>query len=422
LEIAICLVLMTAARIFPRYARPLVLEALGDTRIVFVGGARQVGKSTLARQIAREDHPAAEFSLDDRATREAALADPGGFVAGLNLPAFIDEVQRAPDLVLAIKEVVDRDLTPGRFLLTGSANVVTSRKVKDALTGRMDTVRLWPLAQSEIHGTTANFVDALFASAPPQVAGAPVGRAAFAGMVAAGGYPEARLRDGRRRDRWFANYLDTTLDRDLRDISAARKLDEVPRLLRFLAAQAANALSYRSVAAKLDLNHETVREYIGLLQTVFLIRILPAWRPGIGAREVQAPKAYLVDSGLLAHLLGADVTRVARDDQVTGKVLENFVAMEVLKHSDWAEVDTRTYHYRQREDEVDLVLESRSGDIAAVEVKAAASIGRKDVRPMEKLRDARGEHFKAGIVVCTAAQTTPLGDRLWAVPVSGLWA
>jgi uncharacterized protein len=414
--------LMTAARLFPRYARPLVLEGLADTRIVFVGGARQVGKSTLARQIAKEDHPAAEFSLDDQATREAALADPAGFVAGLNVPAFIDEVQRVPDLLLAIKDVVDRDLTPGRFLLTGSANVVTSRTVRDALTGRMDTVRLWPLAQSEIHGRTANFVDALFASAPPQVAGAPVGRDAFVGMAAAGGYPEARLRDGRRRDRWFANYLDTTLDSDLRDISGARKLDEMPRLLRFLAAQAANVLSYRSVAAKLDLNHETVREYIGLLQTVFLIRVLPAWRPGIGAREVQAPRAYLVDSGLLAHLVGADPSRVARDDQVTGKVLENFVAMEVLKHADWAEVDTRTYHYRQREDEVDLVLESRSGDIAALEVKAAASIGRKDVRPMEKLRDSRGSHFKAGIVVCTAAQTTPLGDRLWAVPVSGLWA
>jgi predicted AAA+ superfamily ATPase len=410
------------ARIFPRYARPLVLEALADTRIVFVGGARQVGKSTLARQIAREDHPAAELSLDDRATREAALADPAGFVAGLNVPAFIDEAQRAPDLLLAIKDVVDRDRTAGRFLLTGSANVVTSRKVKDALTGRMETIRLWPLAQGEIHETRANFVDALFAPEPPHVAGAPVGRDAFTGIVAAGGYPEARLRDGRRRDRWFANYLDTTLDRDLRDISGARKLDEVPRLLRFLAAQAANALSYRNVASKLDLNHETVREYIGLLQTLFLVRILPAWRPGIGAREVHAPKAYLVDSGLLAHLLGADESRIASDDQVTGKVLENFVAMEVLKHADWARVDTTAYHYRQREDEVDLVLESRSGDIAAVEVKAAASIGRKDIRPMEKLRDARGKRFRAGVVICTAAQTTPLGDRLWAVPVSGLWA
>jgi predicted AAA+ superfamily ATPase len=411
-----------APDLFPRYARPLVLEALADTRVVFVGGARQVGKSTLARQIAREDRPIAEFSLDDRATREAAQADPTGFVAGLKGPALIDEVQRAPDVLLAIKEAVDRDPTPGRFLLTGSANVVGSRKVKDALTGRMETIRLWPLAQSEIQGGTTNFVDALFASEPPLVAGAPVGREAFVSIVAAGGYPEARVRDGRRRARWFANYVDTTLDRDLRDISSARKLDEIPRVLRLLAAQAANILSYRSVAARLDLNHETVREYVGLLQTVFLIRVLPGWRPGIGPREVQSPKTYVSDSGLLAYLLGADQHRIATDDQVTGKMIENFVAMEVLKHADWARVDTSAYHYRQREDEVDLVLESRSGEISAVEVKAAASVTRRDIRPMEKLRDARGNRFKAGVVVCTTAQTTPLGDRLWAVPVSGVWA
>jgi len=407
---------------FARNAQRLVLEALADTRVVFVAGARQVGKSTLAREMSRHRHAVEELSLDSRVTREAALADPEGFVAGLSGPVFIDEIQRAPDLLLAIKDVVDRDLTPGRFLLTGSANVLTARKVKDALTGRMETIPLWPLAQNEIRGTSANFVDALFAGEPPRVAAARVGRGAFAEMVAAGGYPEARLRSGRRRSRWFASYLDTTLDRDLRDISDARKLDEVPRLLRLLASQAANVLSYRAIAAKLDLTHDTVREYIGLLQTVFLVRLLPAWRPGIGARESHAPKVYLVDSGLLAHLLGADEHRVAADDQVTGKVLENFVVIEVLKHADWAGVDTTAYHYRQRDDEVDLVLESRSGEIVAIEVKAAASVGRKDLRAMEKLRDGRGERFKAGVVVCTSAQTIPLGERLWAVPISGLWA
>ena len=406
---------------FRRNAEPLVLEALADTRVVFVAGARQAGKSTLAEGIARSSHPAEEFSLDIRATRETALADPEGFVAGMRGPAFIDEVQRAPDLLLAIKRAVDRDATPGRFLLTGSANLLTAHKVKDALTGRMETVRLWPLAQSEIHGGTGNFVDSLFAAEPPRVVGAPVGREAFVEAVAAGGFPEARTRDGRRRSRWFAAYLDTTLDRDLREISDARKLQEVPRLLRLLASQAANILSYRAVAAKLELTHDTVREYVGLLQTVFLVHLLPAWRPGIGAREVHAPKAYLVDAGLLAHLLGADERRIEADDQVTGKVLENFVVTEVLKHADWAATDSSAYHYRRREDEVDLVLESRGGDIVAIEVKAAASVTRRDVRPMERLRDKVGARFKAGVVVCTCEQTLPLGDRLWAVPLSGLW-
>jgi predicted AAA+ superfamily ATPase len=409
------------ANVFHRNAEPLVLEALADTRVVFVAGARQVGKSTLAQGITQSSHPAEEFSLDVRATRETALADPEGFIAGMRGPAFIDEVQRAPDLLLAIKRAVDRDATPGRFLLTGSANLLTTHKVKDALTGRMETVRLWPLSQSEIHGGTTNFVDALFAAEPPRVVGAPVGRNAFVETVAAGGFPEARARKGRRRTRWFANYLDTTLDRDLSEISDARKLREVPRLLRLLASQAANILSYRAIATKLDLTHDTVRDYIGLLQTVFLVRQLPAWRPGIGAREVHAPKAYLVDAGLLAHLLGADERRIETDEQVTGKVLENFVVLEVLKHADWAAVDSSAYHYRQREDEVDLVLESRTGDIVAIEVKAAASGDRRDVRAMEKLRDRRGTRFKAGVVVCTCEQTVPLGDRLWAIPLSGLW-
>lgn len=389
---------------------------------MFVGGARQVGKSTLARQIIAGQHPAAEFSLDIRATREAALADPEGFVAGLDGPAFIDEVQRAPDLLLAIKDAVDRDPSPGRFLLTGSANVVTSRRVKDALTGRMQVIRLWPLAQSEIRGAGSNFVDALFAAAPPRISGATVGRAAFVPLVAAGGYPEARARQGRRRERWFASYLETTLDRDLRDVSDARRLGEVPRLLHLLAAQAANVLSYRGLAAKLHLNHETVREYVALLEAIFLVRLLPAWRPGIAAREVHAPKAYLVDSGLLTHLLGANEDRIASDDQVTGKVLENFVVTEVLKHAECAALSTTAYHYRQRDEEIDLILESRAGEIAAIEVKAAASVNRRELRPIEKLRDARGERFKAGVVLCTTGQTTPLGDRLWAVPLAGLWA
>lgn len=412
----------TTTDMFLRSARPLVLEALADTRVVFVAGARQVGKSTLAEQIARIDHPAEQLSLDVRATREAALADPEGFIAGLQGATFIDEVQRAPDLLLAIKRAVDRDRTPGRFLLTGSANLLTARKVKDALTGRMEAIPLWPLSQSEIHASTGNFVDALFAAEPPRVAGATVGREAFVEIVAAGGYPEARLRRDRRRARWFSSYLDTTLDRDLREISDARKLHEIPRLLRLLASQAANVLSYRSIAAKLDLTHDTVREYVGLLQTVFLVHLLPAWRPGIGAREVHAPKAYLVDAGLLAHLLGADERRIEADDQVTGKVLENFVVAEVLKHADWAATDSSAYHYRQREDEVDLLLESRAGEIVAIEVKAAASVDRRDARAMEKLRDGRGARFKAGVVVCACEQTTPLGDRLWAMPLSGLWA
>lgn len=410
-----------APALFERNARALVVEALRDTRVVFVMGARQVGKSTLTTVVSEQDHPARLLTLDDRGTREAALADPTGFVAGLEPAVVIDEVQRAPDLLLAIKEAVDRDRRPGRFLLTGSANVLSNRKVKDAMTGRMEIVRLWPLSQAEIHSTDTNFVDALYASTPPQIGDAPVGRAAFVELVAAGGYPEARSRDGRRRDRWFRDYLDTTLDRDLRDVSDALKLDAMPRLLRLLAAQAAGLLNYKAVADRLQLHPDTVTSYTQLLETVFLVKRLPAWRPGLGAREVHAPKLHLVDAGLLAHLLAADANRIAHDDQVTGRLVENFVAMEIVKHADWAQTDTRVHHYRDGRDEIDVVLESRSGDIAAIEVKAGATLSARDWRALAKLRDRSPGRFRAGVVVHTGRQTIPLGDRLWAVPISGLW-
>ncbi len=404
-----------------RHARALIREALLDTRVVFVMGARQVGKSTLVNVVAHQDHPAQVLTLDDRATRDAALADPAGFIAELAGPVVLDEVQRAPDLLLAVKEAVDRDTRPGRFLLTGSANVLTNRRVKDALTGRMEIVTLWPLSQAEIENGTHNIVDRLFAGAPPQLDNAIVGRDAFVDRVAAGGYPEARGRTGRRRDRWFRDYLDTTLDRDLRDVSDALKLHEMPRLLRLLATQAAGLLNYKSVADRLQLHPDTVKSYVQLLETVFLVRRLPAWRPGLGTREVHAPKLHLVDAGLLAHLLGADSDRIRHDDQITGKVLENFATMEIIKHAQWAEQDVRIYHYRDGRDEVDVVLENRSGEVVAIEVKARASIDPASSRVLAKLRESTRSRFRSGVVLYTGRQTIPLGDRQWAVPLSSLW-
>jgi predicted AAA+ superfamily ATPase len=407
---------------YPRSVHGLVLEALGDTRIVFVAGARQVGKTTLTRDIASRPHPMTALTLDDQAVRDAAVDDPAGFVSGLDGPALIDEIQRAPDLLLAIKDDVDRDTSPGRFLLTGSTNILASKRIKDALTGRIETVRLWPLSQTEIHGGNVNFVDALHGARPPVVTGAPIGREALEGFLSAGGYPEARLRIGRRRTRWFENLLDTALDRDLRDISDAIKTEAMPGLLRLLASQAANLLSYRAIGKRLDLHHETVKSYVGLLEQMFLVRRLPAWRPGLGAREVQAPKVYIVDSGLLAHLMGADEQRIAADDHVTGKVVENFAALELIKHAEWASDPVRLYHYQREREDVDLVLEWHDGTIAAIEVRSRATVRRDDWKWIAKLRDQRDTDFRAGVVLCTGAQTIPLGDRIWAVPLSGLWA
>lgn len=409
-------------QIYPRHNRALVVEGLADTRIVFLVGARQVGKTTLARGIATAEYPLTVFSLDDDVTRNAARDDPTAFVAGLPRPALLDEIQRAPNLLLALKKAVDHDQSPGQFLITGSANILTSKKVKDALTGRIDTVSLWPLSQAEVAGTANNFVDTLLAGSPPQVVGASVGRDAFVSVVAAGGYPEARRRAPARRDRWFRNYLDSTLDRDLRDVSEALKLEEMPRLLRLLATQAASVVSYRSIGERLDLHHDTVKSYIGILEQMFLVRRLPAWRPGLGAREIAKPKIYIADSGLLCHLVGADEKRLAEDDQVTGKALENFVAMEVVKHLEWASRRVRLYHYQREREDIDLVIEDADGSLAAVEVKALATVRDRDMRWLARLREQRSDRFRTGVVLYSGEQTVPLGDRLWAVPVSGLWA
>jgi predicted AAA+ superfamily ATPase len=169
------------------------------------------------------------------------------------------------------------------------------------------------------------------------------------------------------------------------------------------------------------LHHETVEDHVSLLEAIFLVSRISAWTPGIGNREIQHPKIYVSDTGLLLHLLGADEKRLLTDDQVTGKALENFVAMEIVRHAESSQESARVYHYRRDRDEVDLVLENRAGDICAVEVKAAATIKAKDWRALARLRDARQAAFKCGVVFYTGTQTVPLGDRLFAVPLSGLW-
>jgi uncharacterized protein len=406
-----------------RYSLPRVVEALSYARITYVMGARQVGKSTLVREIAAEHHPAEVLNLDDQATRQAASGDPTGFVAGLAEPVAIDEVQRVPDLLPAIKDAVDRDPTPGRFLLTGSANILTAPRIYDALTGRINIERLWPLSQAEIEEARVNLVDALFAGEPPRITDAPIGRDAWVPRAATGGYPEVATRPpGRAREAWFEDYVTTVIQRDLRDLTAAYRLEEMPRLLRVLAAQAANLFVAEATANRLGLDRKTVQSYTALLETVFLLQRIPAWRPGIGAREVQKPKLYFVDTGLLADLLGANDRRIAQDSQVTGRMLENFVGMELVKHLAVAETRATLHHYRRDVHEVDIVIENRAGDIVAAEVKASASITVADHRELARLRDARGPSFRAGALFYAGERTLPLGDRLWALPISTLWA
>lgn len=406
-----------------RHITPNVLAALGDTPVVTITGARQAGKSTLAKALGRYGFEADYVTLDDALDRGAALEDPTAFVSGRDRPLIIDEAQRAPDLFLAIKAVVDEDRRPGSFLLTGSANVLTAPRISEALVGRTELIDLWPLSQGELEGRRERFVDRLFAGRAAGLAVEGESREEIVHRVLAGGYPEAVERPDRgRREEWFRSYVSTMLQREVRELANVAGLVEFPRLLRLLATRSSGLANLSSIGGDLGVPQTTLRRYVALLETVFLVHRIPAWLRNIGRRMVKSPKLYMADSGLMAHLLDADERHLERRPELLGSLLESFVAMELVKQASWSETKPALYHYRTaRGEEADLVLE-RGGRIVGIEVKAGESVGSDDFRGLRSLAEAAGEDFAAGVVLHTGRGAAPFGPRLHALPVSALWA
>ncbi len=385
-------------------------------------GARQVGKSTLARDLAANEFPARYISLDDEVAADTARGDPRGFIAEVDGPTVIDEIQRAPGLLLAIKERLDRNQARGQFLLTGSANILTLPTIADALPGRIEYVNLWPFSQGELHGVHERFVDVLLRGTFPKVSEAPVGRRAFAHLLATGGYPELQERSPRGRGRFFASYLASILDRDVPDIANVRSIDAVGQLLHVIGARSAALASFHGMSRELGVDANTVRSHAKILEDLFLIRRLEPWYTNLGARQVKTAKLHVVDSGLLAFLIGANEQRIAGDGAIAGMAFESFVAMELLRQSDWAKEPVSLYHYRDKEQrEVDVIVERYGGEVAGVEVKASATVGDRDFAGLRYLRDKLGARFKGGAVLYAGSDTLPFGDRLAAVPLNGLW-
>ena len=397
-----------------------VETALQDTRVVLIAGPRQAGKSTLAQTFESETRP--YLTLDDAPTLQAARADPVSFVRGLDL-AIIDEIQRAPDLLLAIKERVDRDKRPGRFLLTGSANLTAIPRIADSLAGRMEIIRLLPLAQAEIRNTPGNFLDAVFSSEAPKLTGDAVTGAALADSVLRGGYPEAIGRTGAaRRRRWFENYVVSILGRDVRDIANIDQLDRLPRLLRILSEHAGQIVNHSSFGAALSLSHVTAQKYVSILERLFLVQTLEPWSSNAVSRIIKTAKLTFLDSGLLAALRGAEAADIGRDRAHYGPLLENFVVSEIFKLASWNEERFRFSHFRTRmQDEVDLVIEDRLGRIVGIAVKASAAIKASDFNGLKRLQAAAGDKFVRGILLHDHDRVTPFGERLHAMPVSRLW-
>ncbi len=410
------------SNLIERHARPLVVEALSASRAVCLLGARQVGKSTLAKEIASHEHPAAYLTLDDEGTQRSALEDPTGFIAQFSGPAVIDEIQRAPDLMLAIKARLDTRNDRGQFLLTGSANVITLPTIADALPGRVDYINLWPLSQGELVGFSERFIERLFVGEPPQIEGAEVGRAAYAQRVAAGGFPDAHARPASTRSRFFASYVASILGREVGDVARVRDTADIGRLLSVVAARSGALASARGMGAELGLDHKTASAHAKILEDLFLVKRLPPWYTNLGKRQIKTPKLYVTDTGLLTHLINANPDRLANDATLAGPIFETFAAMELLRQSDWSALEPSLFHYRDSQQrEVDIVLELRSGEVAGVEVKSAATVTARDFAGLRHLRSKLGSRFKAGVVLYTGERTLPFGDRLAAVPLCGLW-
>ncbi len=393
---------------------------MADTRVVLVNGARQCGKSTLVRCIGKS-RGVTWSSLDNTESRHAAQRDPSGFVAQPG-PLIIDEVQRAPELLLSIKEVVDADGRPGQFLLTGSAQVMALRSVPDALPGRMETIELWPLAQGEIDGTPDGFVDTVFRDGPDIHHQSTETRAGYMERVVRGGFPEALGRSGKRRSRFFNSYVADLINRDVAELAEIQRAPQMHALAQMLAARSGQLLNSRSLGAELGLTHPTVQRYVGLLEEVFLIKRVPAWSRNISSRAVSMPKVIMVDSGVAAKLCGLDAHALSRIGDVAGPLLEGFVTSEIARQLTWCDEEVDLFHYRTKEKvEVDIVLQNRRRQVVAIEVKAANTVRGDDFKGLQHLHDRIGDDLIAGFVLYTGTQTLPFGPKFRAMPISALW-
>ncbi len=407
-----------------------LLAALRDTPIVILHGPRQAGKSTLVQELAKKDHPAQYLTLDHLSTLSSARRDPEGFVASLSLPTIVDEIQRAPELVLSIKASVDRCRTPGRFLLTGSAHVLQLPRLADTLAGRAEIITLLPFSQGEMEGAREGFIDGLFDERPPvltDVAFTLPGvdpREDLMGRVVIGGFPEVIGRqEPARRSSWFESYLSTMMLRDIRDLANIDGLTEMPHFLAMIASRAGGLLNTAQLARDMGLSVVTTKRYLSLLRSTFMVLGVRPWFTNRAKSLVKSEKLYLGDTGLLAHLLNVSVEEPARDPHDLGRLVENFVAVELAKQREWSRTRPEVFHFRNYSGtEVDFLLESRGGRrLVGLEVKASSTVRDDDFQGLRALAGAVGAKFHRGVVLYNGTAVIPFGSGMWAMPIAALW-
>lgn len=412
---------MSEAPLLPRLVRHRLDEALDDSPVVLIHGPRQSGKTTLALEIAAI-RGYSYYSFDDDNIRRAAQSDPVGFVADLPEYVVLDEVQRLPDLFTTLKASIDSHRTPGRFLLTGSSNVLMLPTLADSLAGRMEIIPLLPLSQVELNSAEPWFLGAVRAAEFPTRRGERLGPV-LADLLVAGGYPAALARNNpKRRAAWYRNFVDTLVQRDVRDLANIARTDILPRLLELAASQTARLLNVSDLSGPFQVSRPTIRDYMTLLERLFLIDEQPAWHQNRLSRLVKSPKLHIGDTGLGAALMRLDAASLYEDRRLMGQLLETFVYQELRKQSVVPDCEAVFFHYRDKDQvEVDIVLEFDGRRIGGVEVKASSTLSDSDFLGLRKLSRAVGPRFTAGVVVYDGEHTLSFGERLFAVPVSTIW-
>lgn len=408
-------------RLYPRFCESLLTQALADSPVVLIHGPRQCGKTTLAQAVGRRARYE-YINFDDDVPRAAAEADARGFVANLPTRVILDEIQRVPGVFTALKSEIDWRRTPGRFVLTGSTNVLLIPSLADSLAGRMEILRLHPLAQCELSRRRPRFLDVLFAGGFKTRTSQRLGRKLIERVVA-GGYPAALARTvGRRRSAWYRDYLDALVQRDARDLTRISSLEALPRLLALAAGQSSRLLNVTDLAAPFQLSRPTIRDYVTLLERLFLLDSLPPWHSNRLSRLVKTPKLHVGDTGLACALLGIDVAGLAEDRTLLGQLLETFVFQELRRQASWHSEGLSFSHFRDKDGaEADIVVERGARSLAGVEVKAGATVTESDFRGLRKLREATGRRFRCGVVLYDGETCASFGDRLHAVPLRALW-
>lgn len=407
---------------YPRYATQNVKEALTDTPVVFVMGPRQVGKTTLVKSLIDDEWE--YITLDDQAQLEIAKADPVGFIR--NLPPkkiVLDEVQRLPELFISIKQSVDENRQPGRFLLTGSANALFLPRLSDSLAGRMESVRLTPLSECEIQGHPPTFLNTMLSQEAPQAKQTRL-RDHLLQRIVTGCYPEPLQRSNERRSTaWYQQYISTLIQRDIQDLTHIDHPELMTKLLKLTAFYAGKLINITDLSNKVGLDRPTIKKYLALLEQLFLVEQLPAWHSNEYKRLIKTPKMHSIDTGMMCAIRGLTKERLVQHPADFGLLLESFVYNELRKQATWLDEPLHFFHYRDKDKvEVDIIIENGIGDCFAVEVKAAATLNAKDFAGLKRFQNVAGKRFKLGILLYDGDHTTAFGDRLFAVPIGALWA